>query len=150
MLPGIASRRTCRRNARKKRKGELDLCSRLRGPLSPEGGTIGDIAPPMHSVVQQVGENELISANPLTVKFSVIDEQLALPAVAGCAEPPGEPPARAAVAFRTGRVPADELRAVQALRVTQMVIVPVTTGLPLVSVIVTGTGSSNPWSPKSG
>ena len=87
MLPGIASRRTCRRNARKKRKGELDLYVTLRGPLAPEGGTIGDIAPPMHSVVQQVGENELISANPLTVKFSVIDEQLALPAVAGCAPP---------------------------------------------------------------
>jgi hypothetical protein len=85
VLPWIASRRTCRRNARKKRKGELDLYATLRGPLSPEGGTIGDIAPPMHSVVQQVGENELISANPLTVKFSVIDEQLALPAVAGCA-----------------------------------------------------------------
>jgi hypothetical protein len=55
VLPGIASRRTCRRNARTKRKGELDLYATLRGPLAPEGGTIGDIAPPTHSVVQQVG-----------------------------------------------------------------------------------------------
>jgi hypothetical protein len=45
-----------------KRKGELDLYATLGGPLFPEGDTIGDLAHPMH----------------------LVDEQLALPAVAGC------------------------------------------------------------------
>ncbi|MFD8499505.1 hypothetical protein [Amycolatopsis sp. NPDC059657] len=65
------------------RKGELNLYATLRGPLVPGGATVDSLKKPIHSVVQQVGKTEVLSTNPLVVKFSVIDEAMALPAARG-------------------------------------------------------------------
>lgn len=67
----------------KERKGELDLYVTLRGPLVPGGANIGSLSSPIHSIVQQVGKTEVLSTNPLVVKFGVIDETMALPAARG-------------------------------------------------------------------
>ncbi len=127
------------------RRGELDLYSALRHPLLPKGCTLDA---PLHSVVKDdpAVPFEMISKNPQTVKFGVVDTQLApAPCPPAAFSPLNAVLARATTALRG-------LNAVGAyfFLVTQMVMVAVTTGLPFVSVIVTGTGSSNPSSPNSG
>lgn len=68
------------------RRGELDLYAVLRHPLLPKGCTIGTLDAPLHSVVKDdpAVPFEVISQNPTTVKFGVVDSQLALPRTTGC------------------------------------------------------------------
>lgn len=68
------------------RRGELDLYAALRHPLLPKECTVGTLAAPLHSVVKDdpAVPFEVISQNPTTVKFGVVDSQLALPATTGC------------------------------------------------------------------
>ncbi|MBB5852671.1 hypothetical protein ACFQ05_05215 [Amycolatopsis umgeniensis] len=68
------------------RRGELDLYAVLRHPLLPKGCTIGTLGAPLHSVVKDdpAVPLEVISENPKTVKFGVVDSQLALPRTTGC------------------------------------------------------------------
>ncbi|WP_410653924.1 hypothetical protein [Amycolatopsis sp. lyj-112] len=68
------------------RRGELDLYAVLRHPLLPKGCTIGTLDAPLHSVVKDdpTVPFEVISQNPTTVKFGVVDSQLALPRTTGC------------------------------------------------------------------
>jgi hypothetical protein len=66
------------------RKGEIDLAATLSGRLLPRDCTIGDDRNPIHSVIKQVGDTEVVSQDPLTLRFSSIDDQLALPAASGC------------------------------------------------------------------
>ncbi|OXM52148.1 hypothetical protein [Amycolatopsis alba] len=68
------------------RRGELDLYAVLRHPLLPKGCTIGTLDAPLHSVVKDdpAVPLEVISQNPKTVKFGVVDSQLALPRTTGC------------------------------------------------------------------
>jgi hypothetical protein len=67
-----------------RRKGEIDLAATLRGPLLPRRCTIGDERNPIHSVIQQVGDTEVVNQDPLTLRFASIDAQLALPAASEC------------------------------------------------------------------
>ncbi|AIG73968.1 Hypothetical protein AJAP_05240 [Amycolatopsis japonica] len=68
------------------RRGELDLYAALRHPLLPKECTIGTLGAPLHSVVKDdpAVPFEVISQNPKTVKFGVVDSQLALPGTTGC------------------------------------------------------------------
>ncbi|WP_410651714.1 hypothetical protein [Amycolatopsis sp. cmx-4-54] len=68
------------------RRGELDLYAVLRHPLLPKECTIGTRTEPMHSIVKDdpAVPFEVISQNPTTVKFGVVDTQLALPRTTGC------------------------------------------------------------------
>ncbi|MEU3764627.1 hypothetical protein AB0E55_06150 [Amycolatopsis keratiniphila] len=68
------------------RRGELDLYAALRHPLLPKECTIGTLGAPLHSVVKDdpAVPFEVISQNPTTVKFGVVDSQLALPGTSGC------------------------------------------------------------------
>ncbi|RSM71935.1 hypothetical protein DL991_33795 [Amycolatopsis sp. WAC 01375] len=68
------------------RRGELDLYAALRHPLLPKECTVGTLEAPLHSVVKDdpAVPFEVISQNPKTVKFGVVDTQLALPATTGC------------------------------------------------------------------
>jgi hypothetical protein len=66
------------------RKGEIDLVLAVSGPLLPPGCAIGDEAEPVHSVLQQVGDTEVVSQDPLTLRFATVDERLAFPAASGC------------------------------------------------------------------
>ncbi|EHR62594.1 hypothetical protein SaccyDRAFT_3767 [Saccharomonospora cyanea NA-134] len=66
------------------RKGEIDLVAALEGPFLPRGCAIGTQADPIHSVLQQPGPTEVVSSDPLVLRFDSIDEQLAMPAVSGC------------------------------------------------------------------
>jgi len=68
------------------RRGELDLYAALRHPLLPKECTIGTLDAPLHSVVKDdpAVPLEVISQNPKTVKFGVVDTQLALPGTTGC------------------------------------------------------------------
>ncbi|MEV6910313.1 hypothetical protein [Amycolatopsis sp. NPDC051071] len=68
------------------RRGELDLYAVLRHPLLPKGCTIGTLDAALHSVVKDdpAVPFEVISQNPKTVKFGVVDTQLALPRTSGC------------------------------------------------------------------
>ncbi|WP_340687181.1 hypothetical protein LCL61_13735 [Amycolatopsis coloradensis] len=68
------------------RRGELDLYAALRHPLLPKECTVGTLAAPLHSVVKDdpAVPFEVISQNPTTVKFGVVDSQLALPRTTGC------------------------------------------------------------------
>ncbi|ANN15386.1 hypothetical protein SD37_06775 [Amycolatopsis orientalis] len=68
------------------RRGELDLYAVLRHPLLPKGCTLGTFDTPLHSVVKDdpAVPFEVLSQNPKTVKFGVVDTQLALPRTTGC------------------------------------------------------------------
>ncbi|RSN12024.1 hypothetical protein DMC63_29270 [Streptomyces sp. WAC 05977] len=68
------------------RRGELDLYAVLRHPLLPKECTIGTLDSPLHSVVKDdpAVPFEVISRDPMTVKFGVVDTQLALPRTTGC------------------------------------------------------------------
>ncbi|GAB3715386.1 hypothetical protein GCM10027598_24290 [Amycolatopsis oliviviridis] len=68
------------------RRGELDLYAVLRHPLLPKGCTIGTPDAPLHSVIKDdpAVPFEMISQNPKTVKFGVVDSQLSLPRTTGC------------------------------------------------------------------
>lgn len=68
------------------RRGELDLYAVLRHPLLPKDCTIGTPGSPLHSVVHDDPEVpfEMISQNPRTVKFGVVDRTLDLPRTSGC------------------------------------------------------------------
>ncbi|EME64014.1 hypothetical protein [Amycolatopsis decaplanina] len=68
------------------RRGELDLYAVLRHPLLPKECTVGTLGAPLHSVVKDdpAVPFEVISQNPKTVKFGVVDAQLALPRTTGC------------------------------------------------------------------
>ncbi|SFB61882.1 hypothetical protein SAMN05216266_12924 [Amycolatopsis marina] len=66
------------------RKGEIDLALRVRGPLLAPGCTIGEEQNPIHSEIQQVGPTEVISADPPVLRFTSVDEQLAVPAARHC------------------------------------------------------------------
>ncbi|MFI9454924.1 hypothetical protein [Amycolatopsis sp. NPDC052450] len=68
------------------RRGELDLYAALRHPLLPKECTVGTLEAPLHSVVKDdpAVPFEVISQNPTTVKFGVVDSRLALPATTGC------------------------------------------------------------------
>ncbi|WP_199440265.1 hypothetical protein [Umezawaea beigongshangensis] len=62
------------------RKGEIDLAITVSGPLLPTGCTIGDEDDPIRSVLQPVGETEVVSQDPPTLRFATVDEQLGFPA----------------------------------------------------------------------
>ncbi|EMD29826.1 hypothetical protein [Amycolatopsis azurea] len=68
------------------RRGELDLYAVLRHPLLPKECSIGTLDAPLHSVVKDdpAVPMEVISQNPKTVKFGVVDTRLALPRATGC------------------------------------------------------------------
>ncbi|WP_181773021.1 hypothetical protein [Amycolatopsis pittospori] len=68
------------------RRGELDLYAVLRHPLLPKGCTVGSLDAPLHSIVKDdpAVPFEVISQNPTTVKFGVVDTRLALPGTSGC------------------------------------------------------------------
>ncbi|OXM57812.1 hypothetical protein CFP71_05940 [Amycolatopsis thailandensis] len=68
------------------RRGELDLYAVLRHPLLPKECTVGTLDAPLHSVVKDdpAVPFEVISQNLKTVKFGVVDTQLALPRTTGC------------------------------------------------------------------
>ncbi|WP_369785200.1 hypothetical protein [Saccharomonospora xinjiangensis] len=66
------------------RKGEIDLVAALDGPLLPRDCAIGTQADPIHSVLKQTGPTEVVSNDPLVLRFATIDDQLAMPAVSGC------------------------------------------------------------------
>ncbi len=68
------------------RRGELDLYAVLRHPLLPKECTVGTLEAPLHSVVQDDPDVpfEVISQNPMTVKFGVVDATLDLPRTTGC------------------------------------------------------------------
>ncbi|MFD5246650.1 hypothetical protein ACFWIW_19015 [Amycolatopsis sp. NPDC058340] len=68
------------------RRGELDLYASLRHPLLPKECAIGTFGAPLHSVVKDdpAVPFEVISRNPTTVRFGVVDSQLALPRTTGC------------------------------------------------------------------
>jgi hypothetical protein len=62
------------------RNGEIDLTASFESPLlRPECAST-----PIHSVLQADGPTEVVSADPLTLKFSTTDDQLTLPAATGC------------------------------------------------------------------
>ncbi len=68
------------------RRGELDIYAVLWHPLLPKGCTIGTLDAALHSVVKDdpAVPFEVISQNPTTVKFGVVDSRLALPRTSGC------------------------------------------------------------------
>ncbi|MEV7553508.1 hypothetical protein AB0N89_28175 [Amycolatopsis sp. NPDC089917] len=68
------------------RRGELDIYAVLRHPLLPRECTIGTRDAPLHSVVEDdpAVPFEVISQNPTTVKFGVVDTQIAVPRTTGC------------------------------------------------------------------
>ncbi|KDN23361.1 hypothetical protein [Amycolatopsis rifamycinica] len=68
------------------RRGELDLYAVLRHPLAGKGCSIGTAAAPLHSVVHDdpALPPTVLSKNPPTFHFGVVDPELALPATRGC------------------------------------------------------------------
>ncbi|MEC3980701.1 hypothetical protein [Amycolatopsis sp. H20-H5] len=67
-----------------RRRGELGFYAELRHPLLPKGCAIANPADPVVAVVHDEGTPTVVSDNPKTIKFSVYDEDLALPAARGC------------------------------------------------------------------
>lgn len=66
------------------RRGELDLAFALSGPLLPPGCSIGSEAEPVHLVLKDTRETEVISQEPTVVSFSIADESFAAPRTSGC------------------------------------------------------------------
>jgi len=68
------------------RRGELDLYAVLRHPLLGKECGIGTASAPLHSVVHDdpAVPPTVISKNPPTMHFGVVDPDLALPATHGC------------------------------------------------------------------
>ncbi|QKV78357.1 hypothetical protein [Amycolatopsis sp. Hca4] len=68
------------------RRGELDLYAVLRHPLLRKECSIGTAAVPLHSVVHDdpALPPTVLSKNPPTYHFGVVDPDLALPATQGC------------------------------------------------------------------
>ncbi|WP_410572522.1 hypothetical protein [Amycolatopsis sp. cmx-4-61] len=68
------------------RRGELDVYAVLRHPLLRKGCSIGTAAAPLHTVVHDdpALPPTVLSKNPPTVHFGVVDPALALPATHGC------------------------------------------------------------------
>lgn len=62
------------------RKGEIDLTAEFDGPLLRRGCA----STPIHSVLQADGPTEVVSDDPLTLRFSTTDDQLTFPATTGC------------------------------------------------------------------
>jgi hypothetical protein len=62
------------------RKGEIDLTASFEGPLLRRECA----STPIHSVLQANGATEVVSTDPLTLKFSTTDDQLTFPATTGC------------------------------------------------------------------
>jgi hypothetical protein len=68
------------------RRGELDVYAVLRHPLLREECSIGTAAAPLHTVVHDdpALPPTVLSKNPPTFHFGVVDPDLALPATQGC------------------------------------------------------------------
>jgi hypothetical protein len=68
------------------RRGELDVYAVLKNPLLGKDCSIGTAAKPLHTVVQDdpAIPPTVISQNPMTAHFGVVDANLALPATQGC------------------------------------------------------------------
>ncbi|MGW3999753.1 hypothetical protein ACWEF6_40195 [Amycolatopsis sp. NPDC004772] len=68
------------------RRGELDVYAVLRHPLLRKGCSIGTAAAPLHTVVHDdpALPPTVLSRNPPTFHFGVVDPALALPATQGC------------------------------------------------------------------
>lgn len=68
------------------RRGELDVYAVLRNPLLGKDCGIGTAAKPLHTVVHDdpAVPPTVISQNPMTAHFGVVDPDLALPATHGC------------------------------------------------------------------
>ena len=68
------------------RRGELDVYAVLRHPLLRRECSIGTAAAPMHTVVHDdpALPPTVLSKNPPTFHFGVVDPDLALPAAHGC------------------------------------------------------------------
>ena len=68
------------------RRGELDIYAVLRHPLLRKGCRIGTAATPLHTVVHDdpALPPTVLSKNPPTFHFGVVDPDLALPATQGC------------------------------------------------------------------
>lgn len=68
------------------RRGELDLYAVLRHPLLRNECSIGTAAVPLHSVVHDdpAMPPTVLSKNPPTFHFGVVDPDLSLPATQGC------------------------------------------------------------------
>lgn len=62
------------------RKGEIDLAAVFEGSLLPPGCESG----PVHSVLRAAGPTQVVSTDPLTLRFATVDEQLSFPATEGC------------------------------------------------------------------
>ncbi|MGW9310182.1 hypothetical protein ACWGPQ_19490 [Saccharomonospora azurea] len=65
------------------REGEIGLVAALDGPLLPRDCAIGTQDAPSHSVLRQPNPTEVISVNPLVLRFQSIDDRLVMPAVSG-------------------------------------------------------------------
>lgn len=68
------------------RRGELDVYAVIRHPLLPKACTIGTLAKPLHTVVKDdpAIPRTVVSQDPPTFHFGVVDAELALPSVSGC------------------------------------------------------------------
>ncbi|GAA4665376.1 hypothetical protein [Amycolatopsis dongchuanensis] len=62
------------------RKGAIDLTAAFEGPLLGRACA----STPVHSVLRADGPTEVVSTDPLTLRFSTTDSQLTLPATTGC------------------------------------------------------------------
>jgi hypothetical protein len=66
------------------RKGEIDLTASLQGRLLPRDCSIGTESDPIHLVLQQPNPTEVVSTDPLVLRFATVDAQLEMPAVSDC------------------------------------------------------------------
>ncbi|MFJ8817115.1 hypothetical protein [Amycolatopsis thermoflava] len=62
------------------RKGEIDLVAEFDAPYLPRDCATGVI----HSVLRADGPTEVVSTDPLTLKFATYDHELAVPATENC------------------------------------------------------------------
>ncbi|HVK22437.1 MAG TPA: hypothetical protein VM677_13855 [Actinokineospora sp.] len=66
------------------RMGELHLKLAVTGPLIPATCTIGTNADPIRFTVKRTAPTEVVSTNPLVVKFAIADETFTAPKATGC------------------------------------------------------------------
>ncbi|CRK59674.1 putative secreted protein [Alloactinosynnema sp. L-07] len=66
------------------RMGELHLKLAVTGPLIPKTCTIGTDQDPIRFVVKRTAPTEVVTTNPLVVKFAIADNTFTAPKAAGC------------------------------------------------------------------
>ncbi|RZS40721.1 hypothetical protein EV193_10332 [Herbihabitans rhizosphaerae] len=66
------------------RMGDLHVKLDLVGSLLPEGCAIGSDADPIKTAVKATAKPEVVSENPLVVRFPLVDNDFAVPRTHGC------------------------------------------------------------------